>query len=67
MPRSRHGDFVERLFIVEKFGNRKRRILSERQVQARDIEAGSVEIDAPLLGWPWPAVLDVAAAIFQLL
>jgi hypothetical protein len=28
---------------------------------------GSVEIDTPLVGWTWPAVLDVTVAVLQLL
>jgi hypothetical protein len=38
MPSFRHSNLVEGLFVVEKLGNRQRRILPKRQEEARDIQ-----------------------------
>ena len=42
MPSFRQSNLVEDLFVVDKLGNRQRRIFPERQKEARDIETCEV-------------------------
>ena len=58
MPSFRHSNLVEGLFVVEKLGNRQRRIFPKRQIEARDINEALVGATVALL-----SIYDMCKAV----